>query len=237
MLMPRRSGEALLEARRCGRSKGGRESRCRGRARWRRRRPAPARRGPAHPFAGAERALHRREDAAADQQGQRQRGRRAERIGEQQERWCRRWRPASAAPVRIRPRIGPAQGAQSRPVATPSRKDGPIRSCPAAASSADWDSRAPSATSGRVSRSASAGKQQRQAEQAEQDQRRPAAGLVGLHRPAAADRRQRRHQREGERHAGQQRQAAPQEGRSARAKTKGSTGRMQGLRMVRMPPR
>ena len=40
--------------------------------------------------------------------------RRAERIGEQQDRSCRRSRPGSAAPVKMMPRIGPAHGAHKQ---------------------------------------------------------------------------------------------------------------------------
>ena len=39
----------------------------------------------AHPFAGAERPLHRREHAPADEQGERERTRGAQRIGEKQD--------------------------------------------------------------------------------------------------------------------------------------------------------
>ncbi len=75
---------------------------------------------------GAERALHRREHLSPEQQrrGQRDAGTCRER--EQQQ---RRFdvRAASAAPVKINPRIGPAHGAQSMPVATPSNSDEPNR--------------------------------------------------------------------------------------------------------------
>ena len=62
-----------------------------------------------------------------------------------------------------------------------------------------------------------------------------AAIFIGLHRPAAADRRQRRDAREG--HAMPSSSGKPlTKGWSARAKTNGSTGRMQGLAMVSTPP-
>ena len=52
------------------------------------------------------------------------------------------------------------------------------------------------------------GKQQRDAEQSQEHDRGEPAILVGLHGPAAADRRQRGDDGEGDRHAEQQRQAA-----------------------------
>ena len=54
-------------------------------------------------------------------------------------------------------------------------------------------------------------KQEGQAEHAEQRDGDPAAVLVGLGHPAAADRGKRRHECERERHAGEQRQAAAHE--------------------------
>jgi len=53
--------------------------------------------------------------------------------------------------------------------------------------------------------------QQREAEHAQQHDRDPAAVLVGLRDPAAADGRQRRDERERERHAAEQRQAGAHE--------------------------
>ncbi len=114
--------------------------------------------------------------------------------------------PDSAAPVRMMPRIGPAQGAHSRPVATPSSSEPPIRSSLPLA-----DSRSPSPTSGRIARSARLREDQQQREGGEQDDRDPAAGAVGGNRPAAADRGQRGDAGEGDRHAGEQRQAIAQE--------------------------
>ena len=55
--------------------------------------------------------------------------------------------PLIAAPVKIRPRIGPAQGAHNRPVATPNNNDAPMLPSVSLAWS---DRRLPSATSGRV---------------------------------------------------------------------------------------
>ena len=46
----------------------------------------------AQPLAGTDRALHSRKDLAADQQGQRRAGRRAERIGGNATRRLSRWR-------------------------------------------------------------------------------------------------------------------------------------------------
>ncbi|MDR8787910.1 hypothetical protein FEP82_05907 [Burkholderia multivorans] len=64
--------------------------------------------------------------------------------------------PCSAAPVSMRPRIGPAQGAHSRPVATPSSSDdkGPAGRPSRCASPV---SRLPAATNGRVRCSATRG--------------------------------------------------------------------------------
>ncbi|MDT4852499.1 hypothetical protein FQZ97_867330 [compost metagenome] len=59
--------------------------------------------------------------------------------------------PLSAAPVRISPRIGPAHGAQSRPVPTPSHSGENTEACGAS------EMRRPSATSGRLRRSATRG--------------------------------------------------------------------------------
>ena len=108
---------------------------------------------------------------------------------------------------------------------------------PRASLAADCDSRSPSATRGRGQPVGDRGKQQGQAEKGQQHQRGAAAELVGAHRPAAADRGKRRDGGEGQRHAREQRQAAVAKGWSARAKTKGSTGRMQGLTIVSTPPR
>jgi len=62
--------------------------------------------------------------------------------------------PRSAAPVRISPKIGPAHGAHSMPVATPSSSDEPGLPSRRAAV---FDSRLPSATNGRLKRSARLG--------------------------------------------------------------------------------
>src|ERR1700722_6381916 len=61
--------------------------------------------------------------------------------------------PEIAAPVRMRPKMGPAQGAQSRPVAIPSSKEFSSVKRPAASGFA-CVSRLPSATKGRASQSA-----------------------------------------------------------------------------------
>ena len=115
--------------------------------------------------------------------------------------------PWSAAAVKIMPRIGPAHGAHSRPVATPSTAED--QSFPSALRAPA--SREPSATSGRVMRSERLREDQRDPEQREQDQRRPAAELVGANRPAAADRCKRRDNGEGRGHADEQRQGAADE--------------------------
>ena len=61
--------------------------------------------------------------------------------------------PSTAAPVRIRPRIGPAHGVHSKPVETPSASDPPIDARP---SRGGWSS-PPSRTNGRDNESAMAG--------------------------------------------------------------------------------
>ncbi|MNI78148.1 hypothetical protein D3C73_1344980 [compost metagenome] len=63
--------------------------------------------------------------------------------------------PCSAAPVNTSPRMGPAHGAQSRPVATPISNEAPGRG--RASAPAACDRRLPAATNGRVQRSARLG--------------------------------------------------------------------------------
>ena len=146
--------------------------------------------------------------------------------------------PCSAAPVRIRPRIGPAQGAHSRPVATPSSSDGRSDGADPSPARRDCDSRVAQRDERPRQPIGRARKEQRDAEQREQRERDDAAVLVGVDGPAAADRGERRDQRRTS-------SAMPisigsplsTNGRSARANTKGSTGRMQGLRIVSTPPR
>ena len=145
--------------------------------------------------------------------------------------------PCSAAPVSTRPRIGPAQGAQSRPVATPSRNDGPTGEAANRPCEARSESRDPSATSGRVARSARLGNSNSKPKKARTTRAaiRPAPFACTAQPPPTAAR-----------------LATPAKvmamppskgrplfmnGRSARAKTKGSTGRMHGLTMVSAPPR
>ena len=54
--------------------------------------------------------------------------------------------------------------------------------------------------------------------------------------PSSADGGERRDDREGQRHAREQRERAAREAAVGTAKTNGRTGRMQGLTMVSMPP-
>ena len=145
--------------------------------------------------------------------------------------------PWIAAPVRIRPRIGPAQGAHRSPVATPSRRDGATD--PPACSFASIVSliRPPSATSGRVSRSARAGN----------SRVRPntASSAMAAHRPTALACTAQLPATEARLATAAKARHRPTSigkplltnVRSARAKTKGRTGRMQGLTMVSTPPR
>ncbi len=141
--------------------------------------------------------------------------------------------PCRAAPVRIRPRIGPAQGAQSRPVATPSRSDGANEPPPCSRASMVSDNRPPRATSGRVRRSAKAGNSRVRPNRARSAiaAQRPAA-LACTAQPPATE--------ASVATAANARHSPSSIGRplctnlrSALAKTKGRTGRMQGLTMVR----
>ena len=143
--------------------------------------------------------------------------------------------PCSAAPVRIKPKIGPAQGAQRSPVAAPSRREAATLDLPPW--SANCESRFPKATTGLVSLSDSAGKSRMRPNAARSTmaamrpyrltstaQPPPTAASVATAAnvsamPASIGNPLRRN------------------GRPAPANTKGSTGRMQGLRMVRTPPR
>ena len=116
--------------------------------------------------------------------------------------------PWSAAAVKMMPRIGPAHGAHSRPVATPSRADDQTLSF-----SPGW--RFGQARPERDQRPGhavgNAREDQRDAEQSKQHQRRPAADRIGADRPAAADRGEGRDDRERSGHSGQQRQSAAHE--------------------------
>jgi hypothetical protein len=144
--------------------------------------------------------------------------------------------PCSAAPVRINPSTGPAQGAHNRPVATPSSSDGST-ACSAAAPSADCERRAPSATSGRASRSARLGMRSVNPNNARSAiaAARPYWLAATAQPPATA----------ASVATAAKVTAMPTsignplrtKGRSALANTKGRTGRMQGLTMVRTPPK
>ncbi len=146
--------------------------------------------------------------------------------------------PCRAAPVRISPRIGPAHGAHSRPVATPISSEVPTPPRPASvALSADALSRAPSRWNGDSRRSARAGHSSASANSAITTSaiQRPIWLACATHwlptaarlattanisaMPISSGRPLRRN------------------GRSERANTNGSTGRMHGLRMVNTPPR
>ena len=186
----------------------------------------------ANAFAGADRALHRREHLAADEQGEGQAGRGAERIGEQQAGGGRAGAGQGRAgqdDAEDRPRAGRPQQAggdteQERaadPVFTALGRQPLARGRPAGASRAPTArGRSAAARRRQAGRSRSSG---RRCWRRPPSRRRPrpgwrrAAKVIAM--PASSGRPLRRN------------------GRSARAKTNGSTGRMQGLRMVRMPPR
>ena len=184
----------------------------------------------ADPFAGAERPLHRREDPAADQQRERERGRGAGGIGEQQQRRAGRWRPA----VPRRSGSGRGSGRRRAPRAGRSRRR-------AASDDADGDRASrviglpiatdahPSATSGRVSRSASAGNSSVTPNRASSTIAASGHIRLACDRPAAADRGERGDDGEGQRHADQHRQAAARRragrpGRRRRAAPAGCRG-------------
>src|SRR5438309_384093 len=135
------------------------------------------------------------------------------------------------------PRIGPAHGAHSRPVATPRRSDGPIRSLPGAVPfSAVSERREPQPTSGRIARSARDGKMRVRANRASSARasQRPAWLAATTQPPPIAA----TVATAAKVSAMPARRGRPflRNGRSARAKTKGSTGRMHGLRIVSAPP-
>src|SRR6478736_953323 len=141
--------------------------------------------------------------------------------------------PLRAAPVSMRPRIGPAHGAQRNPVATPSAAEGSTLSdCPAPCSR-----RLPNATNGRASQSAtrwessatpnaasSTSASSRPKELTRTAQAPPTAARVAMAAnvtamPASSG-------------------SVPRaKERCCRANTNGNTGRMHGLRMVSAPPR
>ena len=129
--------------------------------------------------------------------------------------------PWIAAAVKMIPRIGPAQGAHSNPVATPSTSEDQIDFFLARCRS---DSLDPNATNGRVARSESAGKDERQPEQRKQQQGSPPADLVGANRPGSADRGKRSDDREGQRHARKQRKRAAREAAVGPRENKGKHG-------------
>ncbi len=141
--------------------------------------------------------------------------------------------PLSAAAVRIRPRIGPAQGAHSRPVATP-RPSAAQAESPA---SARMDRRPPSATNGRASQSEKRGSNSASptsASTAIAIQRPQVLSCTTQCPPTAASVATAAKVSAMPMSIGRPLRA---NGRSARANTNGSTGRMHGLTMVSTPPR
>ncbi|MCY1412851.1 hypothetical protein D9M71_282690 [compost metagenome] len=143
--------------------------------------------------------------------------------------------PCSAAPVSSRPRIGPAQGAQSRPVATPSSTDAPGRE--RALPWLPWERRLPAATNGRVNCSASFGNSSARPNNATNSKasQRPYWLSCTTQLPPTAARVATRVKV----NAMPPSSGPPlrQNGSPVRANTNGSTGRMHGLRMVSTPPR
>src|SRR5215472_3737476 len=142
--------------------------------------------------------------------------------------------PFRAAPVKMRPNTGPAHGAHKNPVATPSRNEGSIA---APCAPTELESLAPKFTSGRMARSARLGKMSVNPNAA-----RTATAMVRpywfastAHPPATT----------ANVAIAANVTAMPTnigrplfaKERSTRANTNGSTGRIQGLAMVRTPPR
>ena len=114
--------------------------------------------------------------------------------------------PWIAAAVKMMPRIGPAHGAHSRPVATPSTADDQtLLVVPSLRHPRSERDQRPGQPVGDL------GEDERQAEQREQRQRRPAADRIGLDRPAAADRGQGGDERECRRHPDEHRQRTAHE--------------------------
>ena len=157
-------------------------------------------------LARAERLLHPREHLAADEQGERERGRGAERISEQQQ---------GGAEARALERGGGEDDPEDRPRARrpqqagrdPEDDRGPDALLRAAGLGALRQARA-ERDDGAGEAVGDLREDEGDPEQGEQDQRRPAADFVGAHRPAAADRRERRDRGEGHRHSGEQGQGA-----------------------------
>ena len=111
--------------------------------------------------------------------------------------------------MKMMPGIGPAHGAHSRPVATPRITDDQTLSCwsipllrHAGAERHEWTRQSVRDTR----------EDERNSEQRQERQGGPAADSVGAQRPSAADRGQRRHEREGAGHAREQRQGGSHEG-------------------------
>ncbi|MCY1419175.1 hypothetical protein D9M71_347580 [compost metagenome] len=143
--------------------------------------------------------------------------------------------PCSAAPVSSKPRIGPAQGAQSNPVATPSNTDAPGLDRPSLL--APCDRRLPAATNGRVRRSARLGSisvRPNSATSSKASQRPYWLSCTTQLPPTAANVATRVNVSAIPASSGP---LLRQNGSPVRANTKGNTGRMQGLTMVSTPPR
>ena len=143
--------------------------------------------------------------------------------------------PRSAAPVSTRPRIGRARRPQQAGRdAEQQRRRGAGRAAVALREAgepvAGGDERAR-----QVFREAR--HQQGQAEDREQHDRDPAAGLVGLRDPAAADGRERRDDGKRERHADEQRQAAADERLVGAREHEREHGQDARARIVSTPPR
>ena len=160
----------------------------------------------ADPLAGAERALHRREDASADEQRKAERGGRTKRIGEEQQ--------GGAGTGARQGRAGQDQAEDRSGAGRPEQAGGQPkqqRTADALAAARRGQPLA-QADQGLHRPVGEAGENEQQGEAGEQDQGDGPADAVGLDRPAAADGRQAGDGSEGDRHADQQRQPALDEG-------------------------
>ena len=164
----------------------------------------------ADPFADAQRALHRGEDAAADQQGDGKRRRRARGIGQQQQRGLdvgAVQRRAGQDEPQDRPGAGRPQEAGGD--AQQERRQDGGRAAAGAGQFRKTRARRDQRPGQPVGERR---EQQGEAQHGQDHDGDQAAIFVGLHRPAAADGGERRHEGEGRGHAQQHRQAALDEG-------------------------
>ncbi len=142
--------------------------------------------------------------------------------------------PWSAAPVSTRPRIGPAQGAQSRPVATP--RTSALAAVGAAAGLAGSVQQAVAEIDDRLGDEACDTRRKKaDAEDGKQGQRGKAAIFIGVDRPAAANGGKCGYQREGGGHPDQHGQRAAHEWLSGAGEDEGQDGKDAGAEYGQRP--